>query len=581
MVQRRNIIAFIIALIAVSCATVVPPNGGPKDTTPPVPVKVKPENHSKNFNKEKAVIEFDEFVVLDNLTKQMVVSPEMPEKPKVSIRGKKVIINIPDSLDDNTTYTIFFGNAIVNYKENLPISNFEYVFSTGDEVDSMMIEGVAVNAFDHKPAENSFVMLYKDYDDSIPYHQRPYYLTKVEKNGHYRLNNLSAGKYKVFALHDMNSNYLFDQPTEEIAFIDSLIEPHPNPLSYTITPRDSGDTTAVEGPPIFEPLHLEFFTEAVKEQNIMESKLLKSYQFRIVFAKPVIDLKLKALNLKEDTVWHFDRLGVNKDTLTSWIMGVHQDTLILEVSDNQEVLDTLRFILHKRKKTTSSSTSFFNRKKKKTVVAKQKPKKVVKLSYSSNAHGGFPFYSDIHMDFKIPIKKWDPSKIKILRQRDTLIDTLETQAYFSDPDYQMHLVIPTKFGEYKKYGIFIPDSVFYDLYGHSHDTITSMFVTTEMREYGAMKLNVQYSKESPLIVQLLDEKGKVVFQNIINKSQIIDYPYLKPGKYRVKAILDKNSNGKWDTGNYMEKLQPEKCFFIENLIVIRANWDVDQTWIIE
>ncbi len=579
MVQRRNIIAFIISLIVVSCATVVPPSGGPKDTSPPVPVKVKPENHSKNFTKDKAVIEFDEFVILDKLTQQLVVSPEMPEKPKVSIRGKKVIISISDSLNENTTYTIFFGNAIVNYKENIPISNFEYVFSTGAEVDSMMIEGVAVNAFDHKPAENSFVMLYKEYDDSIPYHKRPYYLTKVEANGHFRLNNISSGKYKIFALQDMNSNYLFDQPTEEIAFVDSLIEPHPNPLSYTITARDSGDTTAVERPPVFEPIYLEFFTEAVKKQNIMESKLLKSYKFQIVFAKPVIDLKLKALNLKKDTIWHFDRLGVNKDTLTSWIMGVHQDTLILEVSDNQEVLDTLRFILHKRKKTTASP--LFKRKKKKKEVVKPKPKKRVKLSYSSNAHGGFPFYSDIHMSFKIPIKKWDPSKIKILRQRDTLIDTLETKAYFTDPDFQMHLVIPAKFGEYKKYGIFIPDSVFYDLYGHSHDTISSMFVTTEMREYGAMKLDVQYSKQSPLIIQLLDEKGNVVFQNIISKPQLIDYPYLKPGKYRVKAILDKNGNGKWDTGNYIQKLQPEKCYFIDNLISIRANWDVAQTWIIE
>ena len=317
MLQRKNIIAFIVALITVSCATVVPPNGGPIDTTPPVPQNMKPENYSKNFSKTKAVIEFDEFVVLDKLTQQMVVSPEMPEKPKVSIRGKKVIISIPDSLSENTTYTIFFGNAIINYKENIPIANFEYVFSTGDQVDSMMIEGVAVKAFDHKPAEGSFVMLYKEYDDSIPYLKKPYYITKVNPNGHFRLNNLSAGKYKLFALQDMNSNYLFDQPTEEIAFMDSLIVPHPNPQSYYIAPRDSGDTSAIESPPVFEPIDLFFFEEAIKKQSIMESKLLKSYKFQIVFSKPVKSLELKALNLKKDTIWHFDRMGVKGDTLVS------------------------------------------------------------------------------------------------------------------------------------------------------------------------------------------------------------------------------------------------------------------------
>jgi hypothetical protein len=579
MLRRKNIIAFIIALITISCATVVPPNGGPIDTTPPVPLKMKPENHSKNFDKEKVVIEFDEFVVLDKLTQQMVVSPEMPEKPEVSIRGKKVIINIPDSLSENTTYTIFFGNAIINYKENLPIANFEYVFSTGDEVDSLMIEGTAVNAFDHKVPEGSFVMLYKVDDDSIPYKKRPYYLSKVEPNGHFRLNNLSAGKYKVFALKDMNSNYLFDQPTEQLAFMDSLIEPHPSPQAYLFAPRDSGDTTAVEKPPVFNPLELYFFEEAPKEQIIVESKLLKPYKFQIVFAKPLESLEMKALNLKNDTIWHFDRIGVNKDTLTSWITGVRQDTLIVQVSDNQEVLDTLRFILHKRKR--SFDTPSRRKKKKKEEAVKPKPKKVVKLAYKNNAHGGFPFYADITFDFPIPIKKWDASKIKILRQRDTIVDTLNTKPYFTDPEYQMHLVIPAKFKEYKKYGIFIPDSVFFDIYGHSHDTITNMFVTTEMREYGAMKLTINYPENEPLIVQLLDEKDKVVFQDIITKSGLIDYPYLKPGNYRIKAIADANKNGKWDTGDYLKKLQPEKTYFIKDLINVRANWDVAQEWIIE
>ena len=574
MLRRRNIIAFIVALITVSCATVVPPSGGPVDDTPPIPKNIKPENYSRNFTKKKAVIEFDEFVVLDKLTQQLVISPEMPEKPDISIRGKKVIIELPDSLDENTTYTIFFGNAIVNYKEGLPIANFEYVFSTGDEVDSMMIEGTAVRAFDHKAPEGSFVMLYKEQDDSIPYHKRPYYLTKVEKNGHFRLSNLSAGQYKIFALQDMNSNYLFDQPIEEIAFIDSLITPYPDPHSYGV--RDSSDTLEIIPA---EPVQLYFFTEAVKKQDILASKLLASNKFEIIFAKPLTSLKMQPLNLKKDTIWNFNKINKNQDTLTTWLMGVRQDTLLVEVSDEGQVLDTLRFILHKKKR--SSQAAFKRKKKKNQPAEKPKPKKIPKLAYSDNARGGFPFYSDIHFEFKTPIKEWDPTKIKILRQRDTIVDTLNAQAYFTDSVYQMHLVIPTKFKEYKKYGVFIPDSCFFDIYGVTQDTISKMFVTTEMREYGSLALTINYPENHPLIVQLLNEKDNVVFQTIITKSGKIDYPYLKPGKYRLKAIEDENGNGKWDTGDYMQKRQPEKVFFIKQLIGIRANWDVTQEWIIE
>ena len=574
MLRRKNIIAFIIALITISCATVVPPNGGEKDTTPPVPVSMKPENHSRNFIKKKVSIEFDEFVVLDKLTQQMVVSPEMPEKPEISIRGKKVIIMLPDSLSENTTYTIFFGNAIVNFKENIPIANFEYVFSTGDEVDSMMIEGTAVNAFDHKAPEGGFVMLYKEFDDSIPYKKRPYYLTKIDASGHFKLNNLSAGNYKIFALQDMNSNYLFDQPIEEIAFLDSTITPYPDPHSYIVD--DSTNTEIME--PI-KPLELYFFTEAEKKQSILGSKLLSSNKLEISFALPIKSLELTPLDLKKDTVWSFNKYSIENDTLTTWLMGVRQDTLMVEVSDEGVVLDTLRFILHKRKR--AAAPIFKKKKKKNQAVEKPKPKKIPKLAYSDNARGEFPFFSDIHFKFKTPIKNWDPTRIKILRQRDTIVDTLNARAYFIDSTYQMHLVIPTKFKEYKKYGIFIADSTFFDIYNTTHDTISKMFVTTEMREYGSLDLSIVYPEKTPLIIQLLDEQGQVVFQDIITKSRKVKYPYLKPGKYQIKAIADKNNNGKWDTGNYMQKRQPEKVYFINQSIGIRANWDVTQEWIIE
>lgn len=574
MLKQRNIIALLFALVMAACATVVPPAGGEKDTTPPVPEEYKPANYSRNFNKSKVSIKFDEFVVLKKLSQQLVISPEMPETPEVTIQGKKVIIKLPDSLSENTTYTIFFGNAIVNYKENIAVNNFEYVLSTGDEVDSLMIEGTLVNALDHKPPEGAFVMLYQHYDDSIPYNERPYYLTKIEPNGHFHLNNIHEGAYKIFALLDLNSNYLFDLPTEEIAFLDSLVAPYVDPYWVEMAPRDSADSTIVQSP---KPLNLFLFSEPITDQIILSSKLYSANRIQIAFSKPLQDLELKALNLKKDTTWHFDWISPNKDTLTAYLMGVRQDTLQVEVSDEGQVLDTLRFILRKAKRAVTTS----RRDKKKLEKQKPKPKKTPKLKLTTNARGGFPFFSDIHIKFKTPLTHWDLTQVKILFQRDTIVDTLDCQPYFMDSVYNMHLVIPFKFKEYQKYGLFVPDSVFYDLYGTSHDTINQMFVTTELRDYGSLGLTIDYFDDIPLIVQLLNPKNKVLQSHVLQESGKIVYPYLKPGEYRIKAIRDENKNGKWDTGEYMIKLQPEMTYFVDKMITIRANWDVEHTWIIK
>ena len=348
-IRPGNTIAVLILLFLAACATVVPPSGGPRDTTPPVAEEFKPDNYSQNFKTNKVVIKFDEFIELKKLSQQLVVSPAMPEKPEIKVQGKKLLIRLPDSLSENTTYTIFLGNAIVNYKEGIPVANFEYVFSTGNEVDSLMIEGYLVNAFDHKPVEGAFVMLYKETDDSVPYHKRPYYLTKVDKNGYFLLNNIHHGKYKLFALNDLNSNYLFDQPTEEIAFVDSLVAPYIDP--YVIQAMQRNDSTFKDStyqPP--KPLHMFMFTEAPKEQMLLSYKLLNPKKFRLTFALGVQDLQLRALDLKKDTSWHFDWLSTNKDTVITWLTGVNQDTIHIEVAEGGQVLDTLRFVLHKLKR---------------------------------------------------------------------------------------------------------------------------------------------------------------------------------------------------------------------------------------
>jgi len=211
-------------LIVYSCANIVPPSGGPKDVIPPRVIKCVPENRSVRYDAKQIRIDFDEYIQLKNLNSELLVSPPMELMPDVSVRGKSLVIKIADTLKAHTTYNFYFGNSVVDITEGNSLSNFQYVFSTGDFVDSLSIKGFVNEAFDLKPAEGVFVMLYDSIADTVPYFQRPLYLTRTDKTGYFELNNLRDTLYKIFVLKDANSNLLFDLPYEKIAFADSAVE---------------------------------------------------------------------------------------------------------------------------------------------------------------------------------------------------------------------------------------------------------------------------------------------------------------------------------------------------------------------
>jgi len=214
---------FFISIIFYSCAQVVPLTGGDKAVTPPKVVSSSPENKSVNFHEKMIVIKFDEFIQLKNLSQQLIISPVMDEVPKITVKGKELIIKIESDLEENTTYNFNFGQAIVDLHESNPLPNFKYVFSTGAILDSLTYSGKVADAFDLDPVEKVNVMLYKDLEDSIPLISQPYYLALTDKSGNYSLSNLAAGTYRVFALKDINYNYIFDLPQEKIAFKSSPV----------------------------------------------------------------------------------------------------------------------------------------------------------------------------------------------------------------------------------------------------------------------------------------------------------------------------------------------------------------------
>lgn len=217
------LLLFFSIFILSRCAKMVAPTGGPKDEEHPLIVKAEPPFNSVNFDQKKINITFNEFIQLKDLNSNLVVSPPMEEKPDVTIKGKTLEIELISELQDSTTYNLYFGNSVQDFNEGNPIENFEYVFSTGEYIDSLSIKGQVINSYNLLPEEGVFVMLYKDYEDSVPLKQLPIHVSKTNKDGFFQINNISNNTFKLFCLRDANKNYLFDLPNEDIAFIDSLI----------------------------------------------------------------------------------------------------------------------------------------------------------------------------------------------------------------------------------------------------------------------------------------------------------------------------------------------------------------------
>ena len=576
--MKTNLSIYLIILISLvlsACATMVMPEGGDVDNTPPVPESFLPPNRSTNMHKNKIVIRFDEFIILSKLTQQLVVSPQMIENPNIFIQGKKLVIELPDSLMPNTTYTLFFGDAVVNFKENLPVHNFSYVFSTGDVLDSLMLRGTAVNAFDHHVYEELFILLYKSLDDSVLYNKKPYYLIKTEKNGDFRLNNLSPGNYQIFALKDVNRNYIYDQPSEEIAFYDSLVIPY-HPSTFV---KDTADTTALEPPPLPSAIKLYAYTETPKEVKLLSNRVISQNKILFTFNSDIQDFKLLPIGFESDTIWHFDTKNPTGDSIFTYLMGVEKDTIFVSVADGNNILeDSLRLILVKKKRSPVASR---RKKKEEDAVETPKPIPAPKLVFKNNLSQSFPFFGEVSLKFSVPLIAFHFDRIELYKAKDTLWIPINFEAELSDTINNQKIIIHSEFSERERYKLLVRDSTFFDIYHATNDSIKSEFLTTEMRQYGSLKLIVNYSSQKSLIVQLLNEKDKVIYSQLIQASGNIKYPYLPDGKYKIKAILDENGNGKWDNGDLQTRRQPEKIYFIPQLIDIRANWDNEQVWNIE
>ena len=525
---------FLLFLI-ISCAKKGTITGGEKDETPPEFVKASPPNFSTNFNKNEIRIYFDEYIQLKDAQKQVIISPPMDPKPEITPLGgasKYVTIKFIDTLLENTTYSINFGQSIVDNNEGNPNSFFKYVFSTGDSLDSLGIQGVVGDALEKKPDPFITVALYEideNYSDSLVFNEVPRYVTSTLDSINFDLDNLKEGTYKLIALKDVATNYKFDPKQDKIGFYEEIVT----------LPADTATVFTVN---MFKEI-LEF--KASKPKQVSKNSLVFGYEgsadsMKIdILSNTPKDFKTRIFPDKE------------KDTLHYWFTPFFEtDSLVFEVTNSKNYRDTL--------------------------VSRFKDQYKDSLVLTNNLTGTLALNKNLTFFSNTPMETIDENLISI-KDKDTLevpfsvvLDTINNKAIF---DFEKK--------EENRYSVeFLPEAV-KDFIGNANDTIRVNFSTRKLADYGTIFFTLKNVKQYPVIIQATNEQGKFIDEKIILKEEVIVFDNLDPATYNLRIIFDTNKNGKWDTGNFLKGIQPERVIYFPEPLEVRANWELKQSFIIQ
>ena len=594
-------ICSVAVIIAVNdqCATVGRPTGGDKDTIPPVMVFADPEINTVNFNEKRIDIGFNEYVKLNNIDKELIISPPVKKKPKIWIKGKGFYFEVNrDEFIDSTTYTFNFGKSIVDVNEGNPYQNFTYVFSTGPVIDSFGISGVIVSAFDLRPSKEPYsIMLYKNIADSMPYKERPIYATRSLPDGTYNLEHIKAGTYRLFAVKEQSQNFIYDSKNEDIAFSDSLITLKPELFENLLKDTLVSDSTQIDSIAIASAtdentykiygLHHNLFSfhenKPDTSQFMDNWKLLYNKLIYISFNQPVTDsFSFALIDSTIQNNWNVQEFSYSRDSLNIWITDTSVlalDTISLAVtylksdSLNKRVLNTDTLLFLKRRMAVETK-----RRKRNDEEDEDTTPERIYLNFNTNIKNGqtIQMYDHIIISTTTPLLLVDTSRIKFTE----LIDTLEyRREYLIQRDSvklnKYHFYFDIKEGS--KFKISFYDSAFTDIYNISNDTVYLNFSTKRLDQYGKLSVDM-IGVNGNIIVQLIDGKENVVDSKIINHDQVIVFDYLTPAEYGMKVIYDENKNMKWDTGDYLKKRLPEKVGYYSKKIKIRENWDHAESW---
>jgi len=577
---QRTCLILGVSFLVYSCANKAQgPTGGPKDETPPRVMKTNPANGSLNFSKKQILIEFDEIVTVEKASENVIISPPQVKPPDVKAFGKRLTVDFNDNLLDSTTYSINFGDAIVDLNEKNAIKNYLFSFSTGNEIDTLKIGGVVLNAEDLNPLAGIYVGIYKETDDSV-FTTKPFLrIGKTDENGRFSIDNVKSGTYKVFGLGDTNRDYYF-QPGEGLALHDSLVSPTTRieQMQDTIWK----DTVTVDSIRTYmgtrflpDDLTLRYFKEIKKRQYFLKAERKEPYVFSIYFNTTAAELPvIKPLNFEWEgkyllqknktldslTYWITDSIVWKTDTLQMTMTYLKSDSLFNLVP----VTDTLNVSMRKVRANPRARTS-----------GKQADLKVEALKFTNNIASTFEIYNPVILRFEAPLSEIDISKITLSQKIDTVLKPIPFKWRQIDST-KMSYAVEYKWEPETSYELSIDSAVFKSIYNKVSTKYTAQFKIRSLEEYSSVKmLMAEFNPKA--VMQVLDAKDQVLATRpVVEKGTVFEY--LKPGDYYVRLFIDLNGNGKWDTGELNGRHQPEEVFYYPKKMTLMANWEFEETW---
>ena len=584
----RSCLFLVLLAVLSACASVGTPKGGPKDTTSPKLVSSSPLKNALNFKGNRIEIKFNELIALKSPSQKVLVSPPQVSQPEVKALADKVVVILSDTLRSNTTYTIDFTDAIVDFNEGNKYGDYAFSFSTGNYIDSMRVSGIVIDASNLNPLNGIVVGSHTNIEDSA-FRRNPFdRISKTDASGSFTIKGLTGKGISVFALGDKNRDYKFDQPTEPIAFLDSTIIPYFEPCTKVDTIwKDTSniDTILVRSINCFKPnnLILKSFTEDFGRQYLARKERINRNKLVLTFGtKSDLLPSIKLLN-EPSSDWYLLEANASKDSLVYWIKDtsvVAMDTLKLELnylksdSLNQLVTttDTLTLISRSIKvKPESAETS----KDKKSSSKPVRKKSIAHLELDADLGNVMDVYSKPVFSFREPLEPISGMPWHLYMKRDTVWEITPFQ-FVKDSSNARTFILDVKWAFDTEYKLELDSGSIRSIYGLTNDGFSQTFRVRSQEDYSRLTVSV-FGLRSTGFVELLDRSDRVVRRLKVEKG-IADFQFLMPGTYYLRAIEDLNGNFKWDTGNYAKKLQPEQVFYNPRAFKLRENWDVNESW---
>lgn len=592
------IFAFAVSLIA-ACASIGSPDGGPYDETPPVFLGSTPEPFALGVKTKRVELEFDEFIKIEKAAEKVVISPPQITPPEIKTNGKKVVVVLDDSLKANTTYSIDFNDAIVDYNEGNPLGNFAFSFSTGDQIDTLAVSGTVLNASNLEPIKGILVGLHSDLADSA-FTTKPFdRVSRTDADGRFVIRGIAPGSYRAYALQDANQNYMFDQKNEMIAFLDSLVVPYTEMRMHQDTTWiDSLTIDTIRAVPCMhylpDDLVLLAFTEAPTQRYLTKAERSELNRFSIFFSLGADSLPLLTpLNFPaEDS--YVVQTSVDYDSITYWMKDTlvyYQDTLSFALTyactDTAGLLvprtDTLNLVPKKtrakilqeeQKKREEAAKEREKRMKRGDTIPEAKPQTKY-LSINIKGGTSMNLNGNVLIDFNEPIVQYVDTAIHLYKK----VDTLWVKEPHLFRQRENELMGYELLGEWRPdvdYKVEIDSAAFVGLYGLHTNRQEAKLKFKSLDHYSTLYLTVQNALPG-YVVQLLGSGEKVVRQQRVVKGQA-DFFFLNPGTYHIRVFNDRNGNDVWDTGLYENKEAAEEVYYFPGKIETRENWDYTQEW---